>query len=144
MYQMTCNARFDWLATATARIGYMWDRALLYAKVGGAWTDEKFQATCNFGVFNLSGQPYHCTNPAGVFSNGLSATANRTGWVLGWGSEYALTSNWSAKSEADYISFGDRNVTATDASGAGVGTVPSTLKIGMHIWEEKIGVNYRF
>lgn len=141
MYQMTCNARTDWIASATARLGYAWERALFYVKGGAAWTDEKFQATCNFGVFNTPAQPYHCTNPAGAFSNGLSGTADRVGWVFGWGSEYALTDHWSAKGEADYVSFGDRNITATDVT---AGNAPSTIKVGMHVWEEKIGVNYRF
>jgi opacity protein-like surface antigen len=54
---------------------------------------------------------------------------------VGWGTEYALTAHWSATAEADYIGFGDRNVVASDGS---------VLKVGMHLWEEKIGVNYRF
>ena len=44
-------------------------------------------------------------------------------------------------------SFGDRNVTATDVTVNPftlAANPPSTLKIGMHVWEEKIGVNYKF
>jgi opacity protein-like surface antigen len=136
MFQQTCNAWANWVATAAARIGYTWDRSLWYVKAGGAWADEQFSATCNFGVFNYTtpgGQ--HCTNPAGGFSNGFQASTDHTGWVVGYGNEFALTQNWSAKAEADYISFGDRNVVASDGS---------ALKVGMHLWEEKIGVNYRF
>ena len=140
MFQMTCNAKADWLATATARLGYTWDRALFYVKGGGAWTDEKFSATCNTapagpslsGIFPV---PLLCTNPAGARSTGFTADTNRTGWVLGFGTEFAFTRNWSAKAETDYISFGDTNVTASDGS---------PLRVGMHVWEEKIGVNYRF
>ena len=129
MFQMTCNAWTHWLATATARVGYTWDRALFYVKGGGAWADEHFSASCNFtGGFG-------CTNPAALSSNGLTASTNRSGWVLGFGTEFALTRNWSAKAETDYVSFGDSNVTASDGS---------PLKLGMHFWEEKIGVNYRF
>jgi opacity protein-like surface antigen len=130
MFQMTCNAEADWIATATARVGYTWDRALFYVKGGGAWTDEQFSATCN-----TTGAGVPCTNPAGATSNGLTAGTNRGGWVAGFGSEFALTRNWSAKAETDYISFGDTNVTASDGS---------PLRVGMHVWEEKIGVNYRF
>jgi opacity protein-like surface antigen len=108
-------------------------------KGGGAWTDEKFSATCNTASvsppISLNGVGF-CTNPAGAFpSNGFTADANRTGWVLGFGTEFAFTRNWSAKAETDYISFGDTNVTASDGS---------QLRVGMHVWEEKIGVNYRF
>ena len=138
MFQMTCNAQANWIATATARVGYTWDRALLYVKGGGAWTDERFSATCNLNpAVNLAntliGQG--CTNPAGAFTNGFTANTGRGGWTAGFGSEFALTSNWSAKAEADYVSFGDSSLTASDGS---------VLKVGMHLWEEKIGLNYRF
>jgi hypothetical protein len=42
--------------------------------------------------------------------------------------------NWSAKAEYDYISFGDRKLTASDGS---------LLNVGMHV-SVKVGVNYRF
>ena len=138
MFQMTCKAWADWVATATARVGYTWDRALFYVKGGGAWTNEQFSATCNLGPLNavfLANGFTTCTNPAGAFSNGLTASSGRGGWTVGSGTEFALTSNWSAKAEADYVSFGDSNVTATDGS---------VLKVGMHYWEERIGLNYRF
>jgi opacity protein-like surface antigen len=143
MFQMTCNASANWIATATARVGYAWDRALFYVKGGGAWTDERFSATCNLGpvnglntpVFLPPGPGQNCTNPAAALSGGLTANTGRGGWVIGTGTEFALTRNWSAKAEADYVSFGDSNVTATDGS---------ALKVGMHMWEEKIGLNYRF
>ena len=138
MFQMTCNENANWIATATARVGYAWDRALLYVKGGGAWTNERFSANCNLNpAVNLvnSGFGQGCTNPADAFTNGFTASTNRGGWTAGFGSEFALTSNWSAKAEADYVSFGDSTVTATDGS---------ALRVGMHLWEEKIGLNYRF
>ena len=76
-----------------------------------------------------------CTNPAGVVSNGFTASNSRGGWTVGYGTEFALTRNWSAKAEYNYISFGDRNVTASDGS---------LLNVGMHASEVKVGVNYRF
>jgi opacity protein-like surface antigen len=126
MFQMTCKASADWLATVTGRLGYTWDRVLLYAKVGAAWTDEHFSATCNFAP---------CFNPTNVPSSGLTANNNSVGWVAGYGTEFALTPHWTAKAEADYISFGDTSVTASDGS---------LLRVGMHVWETKVGVNYRF
>ena len=135
MYQTTCNASDTWLATAAARVGYTWERALFYVKAGGAWTNERFSATCNLAatVNVIPGQ--QCTNPSSALSSGLSASTNRGGWTVGYGTEFALTPNWSVKAETDYVSFGDSNATATDGS---------ALKVGMHLWEEKIGLNYRF
>jgi outer membrane autotransporter protein len=136
MFQMTCNAWANWIAEATARIGFTWDRALFYVKGGGAWTTENFSATCNLGP--IQGQlptGENCVNPARNLSNGLSASSGRGGLLVGWGTEFALTRNWSAKAETSYLSFGDKNVFASDSS---------PLNVGMHIWETKIGVNYRF
>jgi outer membrane autotransporter protein len=132
MFQMTCKASASWIATATAQIGYAWDRTLFYAKGGSAWTEEHFSATCNLVVQVPTQQ---CVNPAGAPSTGFNASANSTGWTIGGGIEFALTTNWSARAEYNFISFGDRNVTASDGS---------ILKVGMNLSEVKIGVNYRF
>jgi opacity protein-like surface antigen len=94
-----------------------------------------FSATCNTASASPASIVFACRNPADALSNGFTAGTNRTGWVLGFGTEFAFTRNWLAKAETDYISFGDTNVTASDGS---------PLKVGMHVWEEKIGVNYRF
>jgi opacity protein-like surface antigen len=146
MYEMTCNANMNWVATATARIGYAWDRALFYVKGGGAWTNEQFSATCNYGAFNINNGTagFHCTGPNGtnggsLGSNGFLGSKDAGGWVIGWGTEYALTSHWSAKGEADYIGFGNRTIVANDPING-----PTSISASMHIWEEKIGVNYRF
>jgi opacity protein-like surface antigen len=140
LFQMTCNASANWIATATGRVGYAWERTLLYVKGGGAWTHEQFSATCNLSpagqAANLGIFPVQaCANPAGVPSLGFTADTNRSGWVVGYGTEFALTPNWSAKAEYNYISFGDRNVAASD------GTL---LNVGMNISVVKVGINYRF
>ncbi len=57
------------------------------------------------------------------------------GWTIGLGSEFALTEHWSAKSEVNYLGFGNHTLTAND------GTVVSTK---LSLMEAKIGVNYRF
>ena len=70
-------------------------------------------ANCNYGAFNIPGAS-NCTNPSSKFTNGFIGSKDMGGWVLGWGTEYALTSHWSAKGEADYIGFGNRNIVAND------------------------------
>jgi opacity protein-like surface antigen len=55
--------------------------------------------------------------------------------MVGYGVEFALTQNWSAKAEYNYIDFGRDTVAATD------GTL---LNAGTHVSVAKIGVNYRF
>jgi len=134
MFLTSCNARASWIGDIAARVGYAWDRVLLYVKGGGAWTNERFTAVCtNNNPANVSA--IQCANPAQAVATGFAASTNRAGWLIGWGGQFALTQNWSAKAEANYISFGDTNVIASDGS---------ALRVGMHVWEEKIGLDYKF
>ncbi|HWX82875.1 MAG TPA: autotransporter outer membrane beta-barrel domain-containing protein [Xanthobacteraceae bacterium] len=137
MLLTACNARAAWIGDVAARLGYTWDRALLYVKGGGAWTNERFTANCtnSTGPVPAFVAGWQCANPAQVPTTGFAASTSRTGWLAGWGAQFALTQNLSAKAESNYISFGDRNVIASDGS---------ALRVGMHVWEEKIGLNYRF
>ncbi|MGZ3408871.1 MAG: autotransporter domain-containing protein [Xanthobacteraceae bacterium] len=139
-FDSTCNASADWVATLTGRVGITWDRALLFVKAGGAWTDANYTVTCNAGPLN--GAPFpgiggndSCRNVAGALVNSLSVGKTTTGWVVGFGSEFALTQNWSAKAEYDYIDFGDRNFTAADGS---------LFNLGLRFSQVKVGVNYHF
>jgi opacity protein-like surface antigen len=128
----TCESKMDWIATATARLGYSWERTLLYVKGGAAFTDERVTTNC---ITNAPGGNPPCNNPAGVASQGWNAGSGRTGWTIGYGTEFDLGKNWSAKAEYAYIDFGRKTNTAND------GTL-----ISDHVTQSqvKIGVNYRF
>jgi opacity protein-like surface antigen len=56
--------------------------------------------------------------------------------MLGFGTEFDLGHNWSAKAEYDYIAFGTRTGLASDGT--------TVLAVGASISEVKVGVNYRF
>ena len=77
-----CGIQTSWFATARARVGYAFDRVLLYATAGAAFGDVQMQA------------------------NGLSATTDRAGWTAGVGIEYAFLGPWSAKAEYLYSDLG--------------------------------------
>jgi opacity protein-like surface antigen len=124
-----CADKADFIATATARLGYAWGHALYYAKAGGAWTHEAFSVTCN----NTPGTP--CLGPTGAPLVQTSAADDRLGWTAGYGVEFALTQNWSAKGEVNYIDFGSRNLTTPDGA---------VINAGIRTTEGKIGLNYRF
>jgi opacity protein-like surface antigen len=144
LFNATCHDDLDWLATVTGRAGYAWGRALYYVKAGAAWTHEEFSVTCNAGPSNVPfplnvGVPgvapgQLCFTPAGSL-NTISASDNRVGWTAGFGAEFALTNNWSVKSETNYLGFGTRGLTLSD------GTFVNSK---LNFWESKIGVNYRF
>ena len=40
----TCNTQINSLGTVTARIGQAYGNVFLYAKAGGAWADESYDA----------------------------------------------------------------------------------------------------
>lgn len=141
-FNTTCNTSSDWIATLAGRVGITWQRALLYVKGGAAWTDADYNLTCNQGPVNglapappLTGPAASCFNTAGALISGSSASNSHVGYVVGFGSEYALTRQWSAKAEYAYMDFGTKNVVGSD------GTL---FNVGLKVNQYKIGLNYRF
>ena len=141
LYNMTCNSNEHWIATLTGRAGYSWERALLYVKAGGAFSDQSYSTKCNIGPINLTvvfliRVKTVLTLRAGLPSNGFSTgQIQRLGWTAGLGFEYALFGNFSTKAEFDYANFGSRNVTASDGT---------NIKANTSVEALKIGINYRF
>jgi opacity protein-like surface antigen len=74
-----------------------------------------------------------CLNPAGGFLNAITASDTRLGGMVGFGTEFALARNWSAKGEVDWIDFGNKTLTASDGTAFGA---------KMTLIETKVGVNY--
>lgn len=143
LFAVTCNSEQSWVASITPRLGYSWDRELFYVKGGLALTRVSSVATCDFGprsgvltLFGFPGQACAPVSPTSFLSttNGFSGSNSRAGWTIGYGVQFALTRNWSAKAETDYFDFGNRTLIASDGT---------PLSVGMHGWQVKVGVNYR-
>lgn len=139
----TAQDKTNWMATATARVGYSMGRTLFYAKGGAAFEDSSTTVSCVFGptaINGLVGAPAPqkaCLNQAGVLTAGFSTPSyTRVGWTIGYGTEFDLGKNWSAKAEYDYMSFGSHTARATDGT--------TLLTDRSDISQVKIGVNYRF
>ena len=127
------------MATATARVGYSMGRTLFYVKGGAAFENSRVSATCFNPQGGPLGVPNLCTNQAGaVFANGtgFGTSSTRTGWTIGYGTEFDLGNNWSAKAEYDYISFGRHTALASDGT--------TTIRDWSDISQVKVGLNYRF
>jgi len=128
---LSCQTSLNLLATLSGRVGYAWDRALLYAKGGAAWMNGQDQTFDNYRTIGHPGLGVgpicHCTLGA--------ANDDRFGWALGAGIEYALTANWSVKGEYLFVDFGRRQLTFNDGEHWG---------IGQRFSEVKLGLNYRF
>jgi outer membrane immunogenic protein len=124
----TINNR--WLTLADARLGYAWDRLLVFAKGGGAFV----------GASNSSAT---ITGP-GAVPLSLSGPSTNSGWNAGVGFEYAFWGTWSAKAEYDYI----RLNTATFTASGGVGSSPFAGDVinanNRVINLVLVGLNYKF
>jgi opacity protein-like surface antigen len=133
---LNCENDLQWTASFGGRLGFAWDRTLFYIKAGGAWTSEKLTVGCIIGPNNgLPGNARACLNQVAVLTNGSTASDDRFGLMAGWGTEFALTGNWTAKAEYVYMAFGNDTVRTTD------GTL---LKVNTNVSEVKVGVNYYF
>ena len=120
----TFNSR--WLTTATGKLGYAWDRVLLYGKAGGAWV----------GASN----PNLTVNGAGQTLS--SSTTNNFGWTAGVGVEWAFGGGWSARAEYDFIGLQNQTLT-TPATGGPFGS--DTININnRNISMFTAGLNYKF
>jgi outer membrane immunogenic protein len=117
-----------WLTTATGKLGYAWDRVLLYGKGGGAWVGSS-----NPGIaVTTGGVPV-----AGGFS---STSSNNFGWTAGVGVEWAFWGTWSARAEYDYIALNNQNFTV--AGGPFNGDVVNVTNRTINM--VTAGVNYKF
>lgn len=108
------------LTSATARVGYAWDRWLLYAKGGGAWAGNRYSAFDSLTTYDYEG------------------LETRFGWTAGVGVEWAFWDDWSLKLEYDYYGFGTRSATFIDNITGNVG--PEDIKQNIQI--VKLGLNF--
>jgi outer membrane immunogenic protein len=97
------STKINTLLLATARIGYAWDRSLLYVKGGYAGANVRVSVSDN-----VCSTPNNCG--AGSDSNW------RSGFTVGAGVEYAVTNNWIVGVEYDFARLGSASVNLGDAT----------------------------
>ena len=139
---ITLTAKTDWIASAEARIGYVWDRWMLYGVGGPAWAHNKYviQNLTFFGNpvnFCVGGGTAIGCNPAG--------SDTRLGWTLGIGLEWAFAKSWTAGLEYAHYDFGSRSVTLTDYHGDPLTNIASgPVDVKQQIDTVKLSINYHF
>jgi len=117
-----CLTSDTWLGTARGRVGYAFDRFLVFATAGAAFGDIRAK-----------------------FSNGPISRSTEVGWTVGAGIEVALGRNWSAKAEYLFVDLADGSCTTacTIANPNGPALVPNVaVKFDESI--VRVGVSYRF
>jgi opacity protein-like surface antigen len=127
----TFQSQTDWLASATANLGYVFNGVLIYAKGGAAWAHNKYEISNN-------GVP---PNPLfNVAATNFLASETRTGWTAGVGLEYPFWKNLTATFAYDYYDFGTSRVSFVDQ----IAGVPGNIDVKQHINTVKFGLNYYF
>jgi outer membrane immunogenic protein len=120
----------DFFGTVRGRLGYVFDRTLVYATGGFAFGDVN--NTVNF------------FGPAGQLQFTGSTDNVETGYTVGGGIEHAFAPNWSVKAEYLFYDLGRNtvNVAVVPGSGGGGTGYNSTFSNEGHI--ARIGLNYKF
>ena len=113
-------SEMDYFGTARLRLGYAFDRALVYGTGGLAWGHNEI------GV-SVAG---------GGLVAGASSANTHIGYAVGGGVEWALVDNWTAKVEYLYLDLGNENYFGSPAGGGFDADVTAHTV--------KVGLNYRF
>ncbi|KYH03641.1 hypothetical protein SE91_32200 [Bradyrhizobium sp. DOA1] len=133
----TLSSRTDWVASITGRLGYTWDRVLVYGKGGVGFAHDRYSLN-NFpsiGGFVCPGVGFLVFDPCNS-----SASTDRVGWVAGAGVEWAFAPNWSALIEYTHYGFDSKRVGFTNS----VAPTTALIDIRQDIDIVKVGINYRF
>jgi len=116
------SSELRYLGTVQARLGYAWDRLLVYAHGGLAYgeTDQRLAVT-----------------PAGgaVLAVELDDSRVKLGWTAGAGAEYAITDRLSIATEYAFTDLGEDTLYADPALSVSEDLQFHTLTVG---------VNFRF
>ena len=130
------HSKLDVQGSIRGRLGFAWDRVLIYATGGVAFGGINTDITV-FGT-DFFGTP--------VFGSGNRSTT-RVGWTVGGGLEYALTNNWSVRAEYRFTDFGRINQTGIFEDTNPLILTPTAAFIGNRRIQEnqvQVGVDYKF
>jgi outer membrane immunogenic protein len=113
----------SYFGTVRARIGYAFDRTLIYITGGLAY--------------------------GGLNSNPLTGnTTSNAGWTIGGGVEYAFTNNWTVKLEGLYVDLRESRRASVFVNPPGgvlpAGTYTASTGGGGGAGVLRVGVNYKF
>lgn len=122
------NSKITGFGTVRARLGYAFDRSLLY--VTGGWAYGRVKSTGYIDQYS----GYDTDGASFSRSNNMTG-----GWTVGAGLEYALTNNLSFKTEYLFVDLGKKTVLSYDNGKSG-----ALIKQDTRFHVVRAGLNYRF
>ena len=128
------NSHTDWLATIRGRVGYTWDRLMVYGTGGAAWTQTSYTTTFSAAPLGTS------AIDTGSFNQ------NKVGFAVGGGLEWMATRNWLLRAEYLYYRF---DASSGNLPVIGPGCTPATCSFGsssgaLQFQTVRVGVSYKF
>jgi outer membrane immunogenic protein len=134
-FSISTSTKTNWLLTVRPRIGYAFDRSLVYATGGLAVASLSFdQAFVDL----------QCA-PLPACSENISAKSTRVGYAVGGGLEYAFANQWTVKGEYLYVDFGSASFSGllgVPTVGVGIATFNNSVRTDAHLL--RFGINYLF
>jgi outer membrane immunogenic protein len=122
-YATQADVAVDWFSTLRARVGFTADSTLIYATGGLALADVDYTVSGSNGVNSFSS----------------SSSSIETGYAVGGGVEWAISPEWSMKTEYLYVDLGDKTLTTP---GSAAGTFSTKTETEFHT--VRLGLNYQF
>jgi outer membrane immunogenic protein len=120
------KAQVFWTGSLTGRLGWAFDRLLVFVKGGAAFDYDRDTALL----------------PNGILTTG---STNRASWTIGGGVEYAVTEHWIARLEYDYFTFPAKGFQFSGGGNIpGVPTINATGLVALNLSEFKAIMAYKF
>lgn len=116
------TARTDFIANATARLGYAADRWLFFVKGGAGFAGDKYDVTGTFTGITFA----------------FEGLEQRLGWMVGGGIDWAFYRHWSLALEYEYYQFGHHSVLMSDP----VNAVSGLVDFKQSVQIAKVGLNF--
>jgi outer membrane immunogenic protein len=113
---VTASSRAHYMGSLRPRIGYAWDRTMLYATGGLAWVNNTLSVAATVGPFTA----------------GASSSQTHLGGAIGAGIEHAFAPYLTGKVEYLYTAYSHETYFSGIAGGISAGANVHTLKVGFN------------
>jgi outer membrane immunogenic protein len=120
----------NYRATVGPRVGYAWDKFLIYATGGLAIGDLKFSQKV--------------VEPVETFRQGGSVDDTQVGWTAGGGVAYCITEHWSARVEYRYTDLGCVDFASVGNQGSGAFAFTGNHQACLTFHSATFGLAYKF
>jgi outer membrane immunogenic protein len=113
---LSVESRANYMGSFRPRIGYAFDRTMLYVTGGLGWINNKVSVNATVGGFTA----------------GISDTRTHFGGVIGGGIEHAFAPQLTGKLEYLYAGYNDQTYFGNIAGGVSANADVHTIKLGLY------------